>query len=118
MSLRTRLGIESGEMVAALFFYVIVGIVFLASLPLTDFAPHLGIIGIFSLVTAYGTLKKRSWTIWPVIILLFAGTTFSLYTLYFSLPSNYILGLGTIVYLVLTWVFTGYLFSKRRSLET
>jgi len=118
MSIRTRLGIESREMVAVLFFYVVVGVVFLASLPLTDFAPQLGIIGIFSLVTAYGALKKRSWAIWPVIILFFAGTTFSLYTLYFSLPSNYILGLGTIVYLILTWVFTGYLVSKRRLLET
>jgi hypothetical protein len=118
MSLRTRLGIESVGIVAALSFYVVVGIVFLASLPLTDFAPHLGIIGIFSLVTAYGTLEKRSWAVWPVIILLFAGTTFSVYTLYFSLPRNYILGLGAIVYLVLTWVFTGYLVSKRRLLET
>jgi hypothetical protein len=118
MSLRTRLGIESTEMVAALFFYAVVGIVFLASLPLIDFAPNVGIIGIFSLVSAYGTLKKRSWAIWPVIILLFAGTTFSLYTLYFSFPSNYVLGLGVIVYLVLTWVFTGYLVSKRRLLET
>jgi hypothetical protein len=118
MSLRTRLGIESTEMVAALFFYAVVGIVFLASLPLTDFAPHLGIIGIFSLVTAYGILKKRSWAIWPVIILLFVGTTFSLYTLYFSLPSSYVLGLGAFVYLILTWVFTGYLVWKRRLLET
>jgi len=118
MSLVTRLGIESREMVATLFFYLVVGIIFLASLPLTDFAPHLGIIGIISLIAAYGTLKKRSWAIWPVIILFFAGTTFSLYTLYYSLPSNYVLGIGVTVYLVLTWVFSGYLLSKRKSLET
>jgi hypothetical protein len=97
---------------------VIVGIVFLASLPLTNFAPHLGIIGIFSLIAAYGTLKKRSWAIWPVIILFLAGTTFSFYTLYYCFPSNYVLGIGATVYLILTWVFTGYLVSKRRLLET
>jgi hypothetical protein len=118
MSLVARLRMEGREMVATLFFYVVVGIIFLASLPLTNFAPHLGIIGIFSLIAAYGTLKKRTWAIWPVIILFLGGTTFSLYTLYYCLPSNYVLGIGAIIYLILTWVFTGYLVSKRRLLET
>jgi hypothetical protein len=118
MSLGSRLGIESKGMAATLVFYAVVGVVFLALLPLTGFPPHVGIISVFSLATAYGTFRKRSWAIWPVIILFFVATTFSVYTLYFYLLSDYVLSIGMILYLIATWVFTGYVASKRRSLES
>jgi hypothetical protein len=117
MSIGTRLGIESKGMAATLFFYLVVGTIFIALLPLTGFPPHVGIIGTFSLVAAYGILKKRSWAIWPVIVLFFVAITFSIYTLYYYLLSDYILGIGALVYFIATMVFTGYVFSKRRSLE-
>lgn len=117
MSIGSRFGLESKGMVATLVFYLVVGIVFLTSLPLTGFPPHVGIIGIFSLVVAYGTLRKRSWAIWPIIILFFVATTFSGYMLYYYLLSDYILSIGMATYLILTWAFTVYVASKRRSLE-
>jgi hypothetical protein len=118
MSLGSRLGIENRGMAATLIFYLVVGIVFLALLPLTGFPPHVGIIGIFSLITAYGTLKKRSWTIWFVIILFLVATTFSAYMLYYYFPSDYILSSAMMAYLILSWVFTAYVASRRRSIES
>jgi hypothetical protein len=118
MSLGSKLGIESRGMAATLVFYLAVGIVFLALLPLTGFPPHVGILGIFSLITAYGVLKKRSWAIWLVIVLFLSATTFSAYMLYYLLSSDYVLSMTMIAYLILTWLFTGYVASKRKSLES
>lgn len=118
MSLGSKLGIENRGMAATLVFYLVVGIIFLALLPLTGFPPHVGIIGIFSLITAYGMLKKRSWAIWFVVVLFLVATTFSAYMFYYYFLSDYVLSLAMIAYLVLTWVFTGYVASRRRSIES
>jgi hypothetical protein len=119
MSLGSKFNIESKGMLATLIFYAVAGIIFLVLLPLTNFPPHLGIIGIFSLIVAYGTFRKRNWTIWFVIILFFATLTFSVYMLYnyFAL-GDYILGTAMTAYLILTCIFTAYAVSKRRSLES
>jgi hypothetical protein len=118
MSLRSKLNIESRGMMATLVFYAVVGVIFLALLPLTSFAPHLGIIGIFSLIVAYGVFAKRNWTIWFIVVLFFVATTFSAYMLYYYLQSDYVLSIAVIAYLVLTWIATAYVASKRGSLES
>lgn len=118
MPLGLKLNIESRGMFAALVFYLAVGIAFLALLPWAGFLPSIGLIGIFSVIAAYGVFKKRNWTIYFVAILFLTGTTFSGLMLYYYLLTNYVLGLGMIAYLVLTWVFTGYIASKRRTLES
>ena len=118
MSLRSRLNIESWGMFAALVFYLAVGIAFLALLPTVGFLPSMGIIGIFSVVAAYGLFRKRNWTIYLIAILFLTGTTFSLLLLYYYLLTDYVLSIGMLVYLILTWIFTGYIVSKRRSLES
>jgi len=115
MSLGSR--IESKGMLATSIFYAIVGIVFLGLLPLSGFAPHIGLLGIFSLVTAYGLLRKRAWSLWLVAILFVTGTTFALFMIYNVLPSAFLLGLGIIAYLILTWVFTAYAAVRRRTFE-
>ena len=117
MSLGSRLRIESWGMFATSFFYAIVGIAFLAFLPMSGFPPHIGILGILSLITAYGTFRKRVWSFWLVIILFFANTTFALYIIYNVLTTYYLLGVGMIFYLILTWVFTAYAANKRNTLE-
>jgi hypothetical protein len=117
MSLGSRLRIESWGMFATSFFYAIVGIAFLALLPLSGFPPHIGILGILSLIAAYGMFRKRAWSIWFVIILFFAGTTFSAYVIFSVLTRDYLLGVGMIFYLILTWVFTAYAANKRGILE-
>jgi hypothetical protein len=118
MSLGSKLNIESRGMFAAVVFYLVVGIIFLVLLPLASFPPHIGVIGIFSVIAAYGVFRKRNWTIWFVIILFLVATTFSACMLYYYLQTDYVWSVVMIVYLILTWVFTAYVASKRRSLET
>jgi len=118
MSLKSKLKIEDTGMFAASLFYTIVGILCFAVLPMTDFPPHIGIIGILSLITAYGLFKKRVWTIWLVVVLFFMATTFSAVTLYHVLGSDIILGTSALIYLILTWVFTAYTAGKRKTLES
>jgi len=118
MSLKSKLKIENIGMFAALAFYAIVGIVCFAALPMANFPPHIGIIGILSLITAYGVFKKRVWTIWLVVMLFFIATTFSAVTLYYSLGKDLLLDIGMIAYLIFTWVFTVYTAAKRKALES
>jgi len=119
MSLGSRLKIESKGMFVTFVFYAIVGIIFLVlALPIVSFAPHLAIIGMFSLITAYGVLGKRVWTIWFVMILFFVGTTFSAFMIYNIPEIDYLLGVGAILYLILTWTVTGYAVAKRKVFES
>jgi len=117
MSLASKLNIESKGMFTASIFHAVVGVIFLV-LVVTGFPPHLGIIGVFSLVAAYGLFQKRGWSIWLVVILFFVGTTFSVYMLYYYLFKDYLTSLGIAAYIVLTWVFTAYVASRRSSLES
>ena len=118
VSIGSRQKIESRGMFATSVFYAIVGIIFFVLLPMASFAPYLAIIGIFSLITAYGVFRKRVWAIWFVIILFFVATTFSAVMIYNILQIDALLGLGSIGYLVLTWVFTIYALAKRKVFET
>lgn len=117
MSLGSRLRIESWGLFATSAFYAIVGITFIALLPLSGFPPHVGILGILSLIAAYGMFRKRAWSFWFVMILFFASTTFASYVIYSVFTSNYLLSVGMIFYLILTWVFTAYAANKRNVLE-
>lgn len=119
MSLRSKLKVESVGMFAAFVFYAVVGIICFAVLTIVDFSLiHIGIIGILSLITAYGLLKSRAWTLWVVVALLFIATTFSAYTLYFAFKKDLLLAVGMIIYLIFTWVFTAYTAAKRKALES
>jgi hypothetical protein len=117
MSLGSKLKIENLGMFAAVAFYAIVGVICFAVLAVIDFRfVHIGIIGILSLITAYGLFKKRSWSIWFVAMLFFIATTFSAYTLYYIALLDPILSLSMLVYLISTWIFTAYIAAKRSML--
>jgi uncharacterized membrane protein (DUF2068 family) len=118
MSLKSKLKIESVGMFAASVFYALVGIICFVEFPMAIFPPHIGIIGILSLITAYGLLKNRIWTIWVVIALSFIATTFSVYTLYSAFQKDLLLDIIMIAYLILTWIFTAYTAAKRKTLES
>lgn len=120
MSIKSKFTMENLGMYAASAFYIIAGIILLTILPLADFPLHIGIIGILSLITAYGLIRKRFWTIWLAIILFFTATTFSAYTIFSSISSfgkNLIYDMSMIAYLILTWIFTAYIAIKRKTLE-
>lgn len=118
MSLGSRFKIESRGMLATSMFYAVVGVIFLAVMVMANFPPHIGIMGIFSLIAAYGVFRKRGWVIWFVIISFFIATTFSAFMIYDVFASNLLLGLGAVAYLILTWVFTVYVAAKRTTLES
>ena len=117
MSLGSRLRVESWGIFATSAFYAIVGIAFLALLPMSGFPPHVGILGILSLIAAYGMFRKRAWSFWFIIVLFFASTTFAFYVIFSVLTREYLLSVGMIFYLILTWVFTAYAANKRKVLE-
>ncbi len=115
MSFASRLKGFNRIELAALAFYAISGIILLVFLPLTGFPPQLALLGIVSLITAYGLLVKRGWAPWILFILFAGASTFSIYTLAVAGFSNPLLGISLTVYAVLTWVFAGYiLLIKRR----
>lgn len=119
MSLKSKLQIESMGMFASFVFYVFVGLVCFTILAVVDFRLiHIGIIGILSLITAYGLFKNRSWALWVVVTLFFIATTFSVFMLYYAFGQDMLLNVSVIVYLILTWFFTGYTALKRKTLET
>jgi hypothetical protein len=99
---------------AALAFYIVSGVILLVFLPLTSYAPQLGLLGILSLIVAYGIFTKRGWAQWPIFILFVAASTFSLYTLVVVGFSSALLGLSMVGYVVLTWIFAIYLLLIRR----
>lgn len=119
MSFRKKLKMEDIGMLVALVFYAIVGIICFAVLAISDFRLiHISIIGILSLIAAYGLLKSRVWTLWIVVALFFIATTFSVYMLYSAFQKDLLLDVSVIAYLVLTWVFTAYTAAKREALES
>lgn len=117
MSIGSRLRIENFGIFLTAVFYAIVGIAFFAMLPLADFPPHIAAMGILSLVTGYGLFRKRNWAIYPVVMLFFIATTFSVYMLYYLFGQALLIDIAMVTYLILTWVATAYTATKRTTLS-
>jgi hypothetical protein len=118
MSIGSRLKIESIGIFLTAVFYTVAGTGFLSILALADFRLlHIGILGVTSLVTAYGLFRKRNWAIYPVVMLFFIATTFALYMLFYLFVQDLIVGIAMISYLILTWVATVYTAVRRTVLS-
>jgi hypothetical protein len=117
MSVGSKLKLEGKGMLAASVFYAVAGAAFLVWMFLASFPVHLGIIAVFSLITAYALIRKRGWAVWFVLVCFFTATTFAAFIIYGFVTSNLLLGLGMVAYLVLTWVFTAYVANERGSLQ-
>ena len=108
---------EDVGLLAASIFNVAVGVLCLAMLFLEDLQLiHIGLIGAISLATAYGLFRKRFWALWTMFVAASMATVFALSTLYYALRSDILLDAAVIVYMVLTWIFTAYIASKRSKL--
>jgi SNF family Na+-dependent transporter len=114
----TKLKTQTPISLATIAFYGIVGIIFLALLPLSGFPPHIGLMGIASFITAYGLLMERKWATWLVVALFFVVTTFTLYTLYYIVAIDAVATVFMITYTALTWIFTGVVARKRKISES
>ena len=108
---------ENAGLLAASIFNVAVGVLCLAMLFLEDLRLiHMGLMGAISLATAYGLFRKRFWALWTMFVAASMATVFTLSTLYYALRSDILLDAAVIVYMVLTWIFTAYIASKRSKL--
>lgn len=115
MTLITKLKSLKRIELASLLFYAATGIIFFVFLPFTSFAPHLGLLGILSLIVAYGLFIERGWAPWLLFVLFVAATAFSIYTIFAAGFSNALLGVGMIAYAVLTWLFGVYILLRRKT---
>jgi hypothetical protein len=115
LSLISKLKAEQPFSLATIAFYGLAGLILLIMLPLSGFPPHIGLLGITSLVAAYGLLTKRFWATWLVVALFFVVTASALYTLYYIIGTDILTSVAMIAYLVLTWVFTAYAISNRKT---
>lgn len=95
-------------------FYAVTGIILLAFLPFTGFPPHVGFLGILSLITAYSLFVKRGWAPWLVAIHFIVNTAFALAVLFSVGFSNLPVALGMLAYALLTWAVTAYLLLKKK----
>jgi hypothetical protein len=62
-------------------FYLVSGVFLLALLPFSSFAPHVALIGVFSLVTGAIVLIKKEWTVAFVAVQFFTVMAFAVWTL-------------------------------------
>ncbi|MEM3695172.1 MAG: hypothetical protein QXJ11_04360 [Candidatus Bathyarchaeia archaeon] len=118
MSIKSKLKIESTGMLLAFVFYIVAGALCFYFLATNPSLIHVGMIGILSVITAYGVFGKRFWALWTAIILFFMVTMFSAVMLYYFFGTDIIIDLGFVAYLILTWIATAYLASKRRNLAS
>ncbi len=115
MQLASKLKIQTPTSLASIAFYGIAGLILLIMLPLSGFPPHIGLIGITSLVAAYGLLMQRKWASWLVAALFFVTTVFTIYTLYYVIAVDAIASTSMIAYVALTWIFTAIVMKTRNN---
>jgi len=104
-------------------FYAVVGAFQIVALFLSNFAPHIGMLAILSLIAAFGLLRTRKWSVWLVIMLFFPQLIFGLASLYGSialyalLPDLSVLMLNIVlgVFIVLCFLSFVYVAAKRKT---
>jgi hypothetical protein len=115
VQLASKIKTQTPISLASIAFYGIAGLILLVLLPLSGFPPHVGLMGIVSVITAYGLLMQRKWASWLVVALFFVASTFTLYTLSYVMATDALTSAGMIGYAVLTWIFTAVVLKKRNS---
>ena len=113
MTIATTLKSLSRIELASLAFFAASGLILIVFLPLTAFAPQLGLLGVLSLIVAYGLFTKRGWEPWLQFILLVSAMTFSFYTLFVVGFSNALVGISMITYAALSLIFAFYILLKK-----
>ena len=84
----------------------------------------LGVLGALSLISVYGLIKLKKWSVWFVVAHFFLGITFGATTLYASVMiqtfssnlSAFSFNLMLIVYLIITIISAIFIVSKRGEL--
>ncbi len=126
MSLKSKLKFEKPGVLAVSMFYVVVGGAEALILVFSNFRlVHVGPLAVLSLITAYGLIRMKKWSVPLAIILFFPAMTFGATNLYASVtlqtfnPSLEILlfHLALIVYLILMFIAFIYVVAVRENFK-
>ena len=126
MSLKSKLKVEKPGVLAVSIFYVVVGGAEALILAFSNFRlPQAGPLAVLSLITAYGLIRMKRWSVLLAVILFFPAITFGATVLYRSIiiyefyPSLEILlfHLALIVYLILTFIALIYVVAVRKNFK-
>ena len=122
MASKSRFKIENPTVFLFSLFYIIVGIVEVVYFAIENFAapPHIPVLGILSLITAYGLFKMKKWSVPLVIGLFFIGIVFGATTLYPSVTMQTFGGAllfhtALIAYMIILFIAFIYTIAKREN---
>jgi hypothetical protein len=114
--------IENPAMLLFSIFYIALGIAEVGYFAIENSIapPHIPVLGILSLITAYSLFKKKRWTVPLAVVLFFAGITFGAITLANSMAVQTFGGamlfhLALIAYMVILVIASGYIMAKREN---
>jgi len=123
MTLKSKFKVENPVVFLFSVVYTIVGIVFLSIFVVYGLKPpHVGIIGVLSLITAYGVFRMEKWSVWLVIAIFFLGITFGATVLYDSVKLQKFEGalpfhIALIAYMIILLIAFIYVAAKREKFE-
>jgi uncharacterized membrane protein (DUF2068 family) len=126
MALKSKLKVESLGVAVFSIFYAIVGVVIISILALCNFTlPHMVVLALLSLITAYGLFRMKKWAVLLTIILFFLGAAFSVPLLYYSIMmepffsslETSLLNLTLIAYIFMLFVALLYVVAKRENFQ-
>jgi len=124
MTLKSKLKVENSAVLLFSIFYAVAGAANIYILVVTNFTapPHLGVLGLLSLIAAYGLFRTRRWSVLLVTALFFLGITFGATTLYDSIVLQTFEGallfrVALITYMIMTVVAFIYVAAKRKEFE-
>jgi 4-amino-4-deoxy-L-arabinose transferase-like glycosyltransferase len=124
MTLKSKFKVENPVVFLFSIFYIIAGAVEVFYLVTEKFAapPHIGVLGLLSLITAYGLFKMRKWSVLLVTALFFLGITFGAITLYNSViwrtfEGELLLHTALIAYMIMLLIACVYVVAKREKFE-
>ncbi len=122
MTSETSNKIENPTMLLTSIFYIAVGIAEVGYFAIENFAapPHIPVLGILSLITAYSLLKMKRWSVPLVIGLFLTGITFGATTLSNSIALQTFGGamlfhIALIAYMVILLIVSIYTVARREN---
>jgi hypothetical protein len=122
MTSKSSSKIKNPAMLMFSVFYIAVGIVEVGYFAIENFAapPHIPVLGILSLITAYTLFKMKKWTLPLVVGLFFVGITFGATTLSNSLALQtlgdaMLFHIALIAYMIILLIASVYIVAKREN---
>jgi len=124
MTLKSKFKVENPVVFLFSVFYIIAGAVEVSYSVIENFTspPHIGVLGLLSLITAYGLFKMRKWSVLLVTALFFLGITFGATTLYDSVILQTFEGAllfhtALVAYMIILLIAFVYVVAKREKFE-